>query len=104
MKLRKNKTEKNIKDDKRLKKLKREELLEMLLEQTKRAEELEAQLEQAKKALEDKQLTISEAGSIAEASLRLNNIFLSAQEAADQYLENIKGLQNRFEAENKKEA
>ena len=31
-----------------------------------------------------------EAGSIAEASLKLNKVFEAAQQAADQYLENIR--------------
>lgn len=31
-----------------------------------------------------------EAGSIAEAALRLNKVFEAAQQAADQYLENIR--------------
>ena len=31
-----------------------------------------------------------EAGSIAEAALRINRVFEAAQEAADQYLENIR--------------
>lgn len=39
--------------------------------------------------LENRQLTLGESGSIAEASLRLNGVFEAAQKAADQYLENI---------------
>ena len=39
--------------------------------------------------LRDRQLTEMQAGNIAEAAIRLNNVFESAQAAADQYLENI---------------
>ena len=37
----------------------------------------------------DRKIKLREAGSIAEAALRLNGIFEAAQAAADQYLENI---------------
>jgi hypothetical protein len=76
--------------DKELKRLRRAELLEMLLEQTKRVEELEAELEKKNRELEDKRVSISEAGNIAEAALKLNGVFEAAQRAADQYLENVK--------------
>jgi hypothetical protein len=76
--------------DKELKRLRRAELLEMLLEQTKRVEELEAELEKKNRELEDKRVSISEAGNIAEAALKLNGVFEAAQRAAEQYLENVK--------------
>ncbi|MCD7778662.1 MAG: DNA repair protein [Clostridiales bacterium] len=99
------KKEKKAKPDKNLKKLKREELLELLLEQTKYSEELERQLAAAKKALEKRELTILESGSIAEASLRLNEIFEKAQAAADQYLLNVKNLsEGKTAPETEKEA
>lgn len=76
--------------EKELKKLNRSELLELLLEQCRRNEQLEQELEETKKQLESKQLTISECGSLAEASLALTGIFNEAQKAADLYLENIR--------------
>lgn len=76
--------------DKELRKLSRAELLEMLLEQTKRIEALKAELELKNKELENRRIMIEKAGSIAEASLRLNEVFEAAQKAADQYLYNIK--------------
>lgn len=75
--------------DKELKKLKRAELLEMLLEQTKRVEALEHELELKNEELENRKIIIDKAGSIAEASMRLNKVFETAQKAADQYLENV---------------
>lgn len=62
----------------------------MLLEQSKEVEQLRAELETVKKQLEDRRIMEQEAGSIAEAALRLNKVFEAAQQAADQYLENIR--------------
>lgn len=76
--------------EKELRKLNRKQLLELLLKQTKRADDLEQQLEEYKEKLNDKQLTISECGSLAEACLKLNGVFEAAQNAVDQYMENIK--------------
>lgn len=70
----------------------RKDLLELLVLQSKKIDELQEKLEQANCSLRDKQILISEAGSIAEASLRLNKIFEVAQQTADQYLENMKRL------------
>ena len=76
--------------DKALKKLNRKELIEMLLTLKKRNEELEKELEEAKEQLSDKEIKISRAGSIAEASLALTKVFEEAQKAAELYLENVK--------------
>lgn len=43
-----------------------------------------------------RRIELQEAGSIAEAALRLNGIFDVAQKAADQYLENIRMLSDRL--------
>ena len=76
--------------EKELRRLSRMDLLEMLLEQSKEVEQLRAELETVKKQLEDRRIMEQEAGSIAEAALRLNKVFEAAQQAADQYLENIR--------------
>ena len=73
---------------KELKKLSRTQLLEMLLLQTEKAEQLEKELENTKGLLADRKLQIERVGSIAEAALELNEVFKTAQAAADQYLEN----------------
>lgn len=78
--------------DKELKKLSRAELLELLLEQTRKVERLEEELEQKKQELEDKRITIANAGSLAEAALALNGVIMAAQKAADQYMYNIKKM------------
>lgn len=79
--------------DKQLKKLSRADLLELLLIQTKENERLRAELEQAHAQLEDRRLRVSKAGSIAKAALEINGVMEAAQEAANQYLENIIQLQ-----------
>ncbi len=76
--------------EKELRKLKRIEILELLLEQSRENERLKEQLAEMNKKLEDKEIAIKESGSIAEAALKLNGIFEAAQKAADQYLENLK--------------
>ncbi len=76
--------------DKELHKLKRAELLEIMLSQSNEIERLRSELEAAEEKLMDREIAISSSGSIAEASLKLNKIFEDAQEAADLYLENVK--------------
>lgn len=78
--------------DKELKKLSRVELLEMLLEQSKEVEQLKMQNRQMQAQIESRQIKIDRAGSIAEAALQLNEVFETAQRAADQYLENVRQL------------
>lgn len=78
--------------DKELKKLNRRELLEMMLALSKENDQLREQLAKAQGQLSERQLRIEKAGNIAEASLQLNQVFKSAQQAADQYLENIRLL------------
>lgn len=72
-----------------LKKLSRQDLMEMLVESERHVEQLEKELEETRKQLEDRKIQIENAGSIAEAALKLNGIFEAAQAAADQYLENL---------------
>lgn len=75
--------------DKELRKLKRRELLEMLIFQTKENERLQTELDEARKKAEDREIAIGESGTLAEASLRLNGVFAAADAAAKDYLERI---------------
>ncbi|MCQ2514642.1 MAG: DNA repair protein [Ruminococcus sp.] len=86
--------------EKNLKKLKRAELLEIMVNQSKRIDELEAENEILKQKIKSKEIAIDEAGTIADAALKLNRVFEAAQAAANQYLENVKLLCNNQE-ENK---
>ena len=75
-----------------LKKLNRKQLLELLLKQTERADLLEDKLRETEAKLLDKTIMEAEAGSIAEAALKLNGVFEAADAAVAQYLKNIKQL------------
>ena len=76
--------------EKALTKWKRSELLELLLAQSQEIDDLRAQVAALQAELARREIILSEAGSIAEAALRLNQVFEQAQAAADQYLENVK--------------
>ncbi|MCI5648482.1 MAG: hypothetical protein ACI4EG_15000 [Fusicatenibacter sp.] len=84
--------------EKELRKLSRADLLEMLIEQSTEIQMLREKLSAAEAALQEKELKIDKAGSIAEAALQLNGIFEAAQAASQQYIDNIKMLNERQEA------
>lgn len=83
--------------DNELKKLSRNDLLQLLLEQSREVQSLRAQLAEAQSALQDRTIAIDRAGSIAEASLQLNGVFQAAQAACQQYMDNISSLSQRQE-------
>jgi len=76
--------------DKELRKLKREELLEIMLAQSREIDRLKSRIAQLEKELHNKNIRIREAGSIADAALAITNIFEEAQRAADLYVLNVK--------------
>ncbi len=78
--------------ERELRKMSRTELLELLLNERRENEVLREKLKKALTALSDRQIALTEAGSIAEAALRINRVFEAAQAAADQYLENVRRL------------
>ena len=53
-------------------------------------------------ALADKRLRISNTGNLAEAALEINDCFRSAQNAAEQYLNEIKLMREETESERQK--
>jgi hypothetical protein len=75
--------------DKQIKKLRRVDLLKILVAQGEEIESLRAQLAYAHDCLADKEITIDESGNLAEAALRLNKIFDVAQATAEQYVQNV---------------
>lgn len=81
--------------DKELKRLNRSELLQILLDQSIEIDHLQRKLSETKAALQERELKIAQAGTLAEAAMRLNQIFAAADAAAALYLENIR----RMEAE-----
>ena len=70
-----------VMEKKDLRKFKRKDLLELLLKQATRIKELEDEIIEINKELESKKINIKESGSIAEAALKLNNIFEDAQKS-----------------------
>lgn len=83
--------------DQELKKLSRKDLLNLLISQGRERDTLQTELEQMKAELKNRQIRIEQAGSIAEASLQLNDVFEAAQAAAQQYLENIRQRSEQIE-------
>ena len=78
-----------------LRSLSRAELLELLIEQGEELERTKEELLEAQRMLQEKKLALSQAGSIAEASLQVSGIFEAAQAASAQYLESIEALEIR---------
>ena len=76
--------------DKELRKLRRDDLLQILINQQRQLDELSAALEKSEQALARREIAVKESGSLAEAALRLNNVFESAQAAAEQYEQELK--------------
>lgn len=90
---------------KALRRLRRKDLLEILLEQSRENEDQRLLLAVQKKKilhleqkLQERRIDIAEAGTLAEASLKLNGIFDAAQAAAQQYLDNLKNTDERCAA------
>ena len=76
-------------NERTLKQLKKIELYEILLAQSKEIDRIKQELIETQQKLENKQIIIQEAGSLADAALKLTKIFEEAQKAADIYLKNI---------------
>lgn len=87
-------------ENKNLSKLKRSELLEIILAQSNEIERLRAELDKKDAELESKRIAIAESGSIAEASLKLTRVFEEAQKAADLYVANVKRNQRGGQSDN----
>lgn len=90
-------------NDKELRKASRKELLEIILAQTNRIEELEIALDDVSKKLNSKKIIMKESGSLAEATLKLSEIFEHADLVAKEYLEKVKENCLVMEKETKKE-
>lgn len=83
--------------EKELKKFNRKQLLELLLVQTHRADKLEAELKEVKESLKKREILEMEAGTMAEAALKINGVFEAVDIAAAQYLQNIKRINKLLE-------
>lgn len=83
--------------DNELRKLSRKDLLQLLLEQSKDYAELKEKYKEAQEKLEKREIVLSKAGSIAEASLTLSGIFEAAERACKQYTDSIASFDKRQE-------
>ena len=81
-----------------MKKLSRKELLQLAAEESAQIRILQEHLEIAENELHKREININEAGSIAEASMKLSNVFEAAQEACRLYIDNIQRLSERQES------
>jgi len=84
-----------------LKRLRRRDLLEMLLELSKENEQLRSHVSELEAQLQDRRLTISNAGTLAEAALQLSGVFQAAQDACDQYIYNVQLRCQKMEEDTK---
>ena len=88
--------------DKEFKRLNRSQLIEIIYQLQLQVDELTEQIQSLENALADKRLRISNTGNLAEAALEINDCFRSAQNAAEQYLNEIKEMRAETEAERQK--
>lgn len=89
-------------EEKKLKKIGKKELLEILLSQANRIDELEKELSKAQRQLDSRKYELTECGNLAEAALKLNGVFESAQAAAEQYLFNVQEKCKKIEKDTMK--
>lgn len=85
--------------DKEFKRLNRAQLIDIIYQLQLQIDTLTEKNQALEQALADKRLRLSNAGNIADAALEMNNCFRSAQDAAEQYLNEIKTLREEAEAE-----
>lgn len=73
-----------------LRRMKKIELMELLLEQEKEIEQLRRENDALTAQVDIQRVKLENAGSIAEAALQLSGIFEAAQKAADLYINSVK--------------
>ena len=85
--------------DKEFKRLSRSELIDIIYQFQLQVDELTEQNKELERVLKDKRIRLSNAGNIAEAALEINNCFRNAQDAAEQYLNEIRAIREETEKE-----
>ena len=85
--------------DKEFKRLTRAQLIDVIYQLQLQIDKLSEQNSELESELADKRIRLSNAGNIAEASLEINRCFQTAQNAADQYLAEIRILRDEAKAE-----
>ena len=85
--------------DKKFKRLSRAQLIDIIYQFQLQIDKLTEQNKELERKLADKRLRLRNAGNIADAALEINDCFRSAQNAAEQYLNEIKAVREETEAE-----
>ena len=85
--------------DKEFKRLNRAQLIDIIYQLQLQVDALTVQNMELEKALADKRFRINTAGNIAEAALEINDCFRNVQNAAEQYLSEIKAIREETAAE-----
>ena len=85
--------------DKEFKRLSRAQLIEIIYQLQLQIDKLNEEKQALENKLEDKRLRLQSAGNIAEAALEINDCFRSAQNAAEQYLNEIKAIREETDTE-----
>ena len=85
--------------DKEFKRLSRAQLIEIIYQLQLQIDKLNEEKQAVENELEDKRLRLQSAGNIAEAALEINDCFRSAQNAAEQYLNEIKAIREETDTE-----
>lgn len=85
--------------DKEFKRLSRAQLIDIIYQFQLQIDKLTEQNKELERKLADKRLRLRNAGNIADAALEINDCFRSAQNAAEQYLNEIKAVREETEAE-----
>ena len=85
--------------DKEFKRLSRAQLIDIIYQFQLQVDKLTEQNLKLERELADKRLRLNNAGNIAVAALEINDCFSSAQNAAEQYLNEIKAIREETEAE-----
>ena len=85
--------------DKEFKRLSRAQLIEIIYQLQLQIDKLNEEKQALESDLKDKRLRLQSAGNIAEAALEMNNCFRSAQNAAEQYLNEIKAIREETDTE-----
>ena len=85
--------------DKEFKRLSRAQLIEIIYQLQLQIDKMNEEKQALENELEDKRLRLQSAGNIAEAALEINDCFRSAQNAAEQYLNEIKAIREETDTE-----
>ena len=85
--------------DKEFKRLSRAQLIDIIYQFQLQVDKLTEKNQELERELADKRLRLSTTGNIAAAALEINNCFRSAQNAAEQYVNEIKAIREETETE-----